>query len=119
VIPRELTHVRAIAIDVDSPRSEEARRSQAHFVAAEVHAEIATELAVYVRGERWIRRYDDLPLQPATVSPWKAGGVYLITGGLGGIGSTIARHIAEQAPSSTLVLVGRTDLGAESSWADA
>ena len=34
---------------------------------------------------------------PAVDSPWRPGGVYLITGGLGGIGMSIAQHIAKSS----------------------
>jgi acyl transferase domain-containing protein/aryl carrier-like protein len=39
---------------------------------------------------------------------WKAGGVYLITGGAGGLGLVFARWIARQAAGAKLVLVGRS-----------
>ena len=38
---------------------------------------------------------------------WKTGGVYLITGGAGGLGLLFARSIARQAAGARLVLVGR------------
>jgi NADP-dependent 3-hydroxy acid dehydrogenase YdfG len=41
-------------------------------------------------------------------SPWKDGGTYLITGGLGGLGLIFAREIAAQAKDASLILVGRT-----------
>ncbi|MCX7293787.1 SDR family NAD(P)-dependent oxidoreductase, partial [Janthinobacterium sp.] len=43
-------------------------------------------------------------------APWKAGGVYLITGGLGGLGQIFAREIATQAPGARLILTGRRAL---------
>ncbi len=44
----------------------------------------------------------------AGAAPLRAGGTYVITGGLGGIGLALARHIAETAEGSRLVLVGRS-----------
>ncbi|MEU9678026.1 SDR family NAD(P)-dependent oxidoreductase [Streptomyces parvus] len=41
-------------------------------------------------------------------TPWRAGGVYLITGGLGGLGRIVAEEIVEQVRDATLVLVGRS-----------
>ncbi|MBR8740350.1 hypothetical protein DSY14_01205 [Nocardiopsis sp. MG754419] len=41
--------------------------------------------------------------------PWRSGGVYLVTGGAGGLGAVFARHIASRAPGATLVLCGRSD----------
>ncbi|WP_406003970.1 SDR family NAD(P)-dependent oxidoreductase [Streptomyces sp. NBC_00987] len=43
-----------------------------------------------------------------TGMPWRSGGVYLITGGAGGIGAVVARRIARDAVRPTLVLVGRS-----------
>ncbi|MFK3789065.1 amino acid adenylation domain-containing protein [Pseudomonas piscis] len=41
-------------------------------------------------------------------APWRADGVYLITGGLGGIGMIMARAIGSAAPRARVVLCGRT-----------
>ncbi|GAB7028627.1 hypothetical protein JCM4914_00880 [Streptomyces platensis subsp. malvinus] len=42
------------------------------------------------------------------MAPWRDGGVYLITGGAGGIGAVIARAIARDVARPTLVLAGRS-----------
>ncbi|MGJ7907988.1 SDR family NAD(P)-dependent oxidoreductase [Actinopolyspora sp. H202] len=41
-------------------------------------------------------------------SPWRAGGVYLITGGLGALGRIFAEEIIGQVKDAELVLVGRS-----------
>ncbi|MBB5101168.1 SDR family NAD(P)-dependent oxidoreductase [Streptomyces spectabilis] len=55
------------------------------------------------------------PLEPldetAEPVPWRAGGVYLITGGAGGLGRIFARDIARRAPGAVLCLTGRSPLG--------
>ncbi|MER5985193.1 SDR family NAD(P)-dependent oxidoreductase [Streptomyces sp. NPDC001787] len=43
-----------------------------------------------------------------TGTPWRSEGVYLITGGAGGIGAVVARRIARDCARPTLVLVGRS-----------
>ncbi|MEU7305621.1 SDR family NAD(P)-dependent oxidoreductase, partial [Streptomyces sp. NPDC007206] len=55
---------------------------------------------------RWEAVEDAVPDQP-----WKAGGVYLVTGGAGGLGALFAREIARQVPGATLVLCGRSPEG--------
>ncbi|WP_416970861.1 SDR family NAD(P)-dependent oxidoreductase [Streptomyces sp. 4F14] len=40
--------------------------------------------------------------------PWRDGGVYLITGGAGGVGAVVARAIARDVERPTLVLTGRS-----------
>jgi NAD(P)-dependent dehydrogenase (short-subunit alcohol dehydrogenase family) len=57
--------------------------------------------------------------QPApneTESRLRHKGIYLITGGLGGIGLALAEHLAETV-DARLVLVGRTGLPPRSEWA--
>ncbi|MWC28299.1 SDR family NAD(P)-dependent oxidoreductase [Paenibacillus sp. MMS18-CY102] len=44
--------------------------------------------------------------------PWKEGGVYLITGGAGGLGLLVAEAIAREARSASIYLAGRSPLGA-------
>ena len=46
-------------------------------------------------------------------NPWKEGGVYLITGGAGGLGIIFAQEIATKAKGVTLVLTGRSELSGE------
>ncbi|MGP1683776.1 MAG: SDR family NAD(P)-dependent oxidoreductase, partial [Giesbergeria sp.] len=65
----------------------------------------------YVQGERQVLDWHELPAVPAAV-PWRDAGVYLVTGGLGGLGRIVALEIARQARGVTLVLVGRRGLDA-------
>ncbi|MEX3628067.1 MAG: amino acid adenylation domain-containing protein [Burkholderia sp.] len=43
----------------------------------------------------------------APALPWREHGVYLLTGGLGGLGRLLAEEILSQAPAATVVLCGR------------
>ncbi|HEX6290122.1 MAG TPA: AMP-binding protein, partial [Herpetosiphonaceae bacterium] len=56
----------------------------------------------------------DLRQEPMREPPFKTGGLYLVTGGVGGIGGLIAKHLREQY-DARLLLVGRTPLSALSS----
>ena len=42
--------------------------------------------------------------------PWRDGGVYLITGGAGGLGLIFAEEIARGAKDAVMVLTGRSEL---------
>ncbi len=54
------------------------------------------------------------PVAPAShPAPWRDGKVYLVTGGLGGLGRHIACAIRASAPRATVVLAGRSPLGPE------
>ncbi|MEU5186688.1 SDR family NAD(P)-dependent oxidoreductase [Streptomyces klenkii] len=59
-------------------------------------------------GERAVREWTPVtPGAGAADTPWRAGGVYLITGGAGGIGAVVARRIARDVARPVLVLAGR------------
>ena len=65
----------------------------------------------YLHGKRYVSswRVLDAAGQQAA-SPWKDGGTYLITGGLGGLGLIVAREIATRTQNATLILAGRSPL---------
>ncbi|MFJ5951212.1 SDR family NAD(P)-dependent oxidoreductase [Streptomyces noursei] len=80
----------------------------------------AAEPVVAHRGRtRFTPGWQPLPLAPAPHRPprIREEGVYLITGGLGGIGRTLAAHLARTA-RARLVLVGRSALPARNDWDD-
>ncbi len=65
----------------------------------------------YDAGERQVLGWSELTgAQPQM--PWKDGGVYLITGGLGGLGRLFAKEIAQRTRGAVLVLTGRRELDA-------
>ena|GEM_PF-881409 len=65
----------------------------------------------YREGKRLVSCLElvDLASQEQQELPLKQGGIYLITGGLGGIGVEIAQYILEHY-QARLILVGRTEL---------
>ncbi|MBT2404440.1 MULTISPECIES: SDR family NAD(P)-dependent oxidoreductase [unclassified Streptomyces] len=56
-------------------------------------------------------REDDTPAEARV--PWRSGGVYLVTGGLGGLGTLVARDMAACVRDVKIVLAGRSPLGPE------
>ncbi len=59
-----------------------------------------------IRGPyRWVRTFD--PVQLENAAALRQGGVYLITGGFGGVGRALARRLARDF-GARLVLIGRT-----------
>ena len=67
----------------------------------------------YLRGQRLVRKWRELEgISAPQNTRWKPGGVYLITGGAGGIGLHIARDMAADGRKPVLWLLGRSPLSA-------
>ena len=65
-------------------------------------------LIAYRAGARWQRRFAPMPWHGKTVPlGLRAGGCYVVTGGLGAVGLELACAIAQAAPGARLVLVNR------------
>lgn len=63
----------------------------------------------YQAGQRQVQRWHPCPTMDLAVgTPWKDHGVYLITGGLGGLGQIFARAMAANVSDATLILTGRS-----------
>jgi acyl-CoA synthetase (AMP-forming)/AMP-acid ligase II/acyl carrier protein len=81
--------------------------------AARILSEItsATAEVAYRNGQRWVSQLEKVNLgrQPLHDLPFKSGGMYLLTGGLGGIAVEIARYLLKNY-DARLLLVGRTSL---------
>ena len=111
VIPKELTNVRCRNIDLEDVDADAAEK-----VVAEIQSQSTESPVAYRKDRRWVQTFvrsrgtgnrDSVALRD--------GGVYLITGGLGGIGLTLAESIAKSV-RSRLVLMGRRDFPAPESW---
>jgi phthiocerol/phenolphthiocerol synthesis type-I polyketide synthase E len=118
VIPQELPGISCVHVDLPAPGlGDEPAAVWADRLLAELEAG-AGEAAVAWRGHsRWVERFESERTAPAAApSPrLREGGVYLITGGTGGIGLTLAEWLAATVRAK-LVLVGRTSLPPETEW---
>ncbi|GAA1691497.1 hypothetical protein GCM10009745_41050 [Kribbella yunnanensis] len=77
------------------------------------------EPQVALRGRhRWEPSYVCLRSAPEETGRLRRGGVYLITGGLGGIGLEIAEYLAREFQAK-LVLVGRSAPADDTTWSEA
>jgi acyl transferase domain-containing protein/acyl carrier protein len=113
-MPREMPSVSVRGVDVGAGRAE--------TVAAQLFRELGSGSAegeVALRGrKRWALRYSAIRLDEAVGRPpvLKDKGVYVITGGLDGLGRDLAKELARLA-RARIVLVGGSGLPPRSAWA--
>lgn len=115
VAPKELPSLKTRLVDVDWSEGVTGAReaNMLDRVVQEITAP-ADQVVVAFRGaDRLAERFAPFPLPEAdSIDAVRDGGVYLVTGGLGGIGLELARDLAEMARVK-LVLVSRSGLPAE------
>ncbi|MEU6718019.1 SDR family NAD(P)-dependent oxidoreductase [Nonomuraea sp. NPDC046802] len=93
--------------------------SDAAAVCAELLGPGAPAVVALRQGARYVAELGPLHLpQRARTPVVQTGGVHLITGGLGGLGLAIARHLACTVPGVRLALVGRTALPPRERWSE-
>ncbi len=112
VIPREYPGIRCRSIDIPADGD---LSSTVQDVILEPGMPHASRSIAYRAGYRWEQSFEPGALPPRIVKNVREGGVYLITGGMGGIGLTLAAHLAETA-HARVALVGRTALPDRSMW---
>lgn len=71
--------------------------------------------AAFRLGARWSADLDAVQLPEPVTTSIRTGGVYLITGGLGGLGLSLGLAFSERG-AGVLVLVGRSGLPPRASW---
>jgi len=116
VLPAEVANLACRSIDVDAPPAGtwKERRLVASIVDELLDSdavERGESFVAYRGAERWIESFDTQALAPAQPETCRLveGGVYVLTGGLGGIGSVLAEHLASRY-HARLVLTSRTGL---------
>jgi len=114
VIPVELPGIACRSIDVEFEGVD--ADEYAAQILAEMGAVHETDPVAYRSGERFVQNLEDFDLANATErTRLELGGVYLITGGLGGIGLVVAEHLAREF-RARLILVSRSAPPAEAHW---
>jgi phthiocerol/phenolphthiocerol synthesis type-I polyketide synthase E len=116
VIPQEYANLRCRAVDLQASSHEENMLSDS--VMAQILAEDLVrqdEPVVAYRGRhRWVPAFEPVKLDRPNGQPLllRTQGVYLITGGLGGVGLQLADYLVRTV-QARLVLIGRSQPTAE------
>ena len=81
------------------------------FTPVDLLAELSDERPQirYLAGQRQMRTLEELSMIPAAEPTLRRGGVYVVTGGAGGLGRIFAEHLVQKY-DTRLVLVGRSEL---------
>ena len=117
VIPREYSNVRCQSIDVVYPQDDVARDRILTQLVAEIGVRDSDPVVAYRGADRYVQTFSPVRIEEPlrSASRLRRRGVYLITGGLGGVGLTLADHLARSF-QARLVLVGRSALPWREQW---
>ncbi|MBK8257161.1 MAG: SDR family NAD(P)-dependent oxidoreductase [Polyangiaceae bacterium] len=108
VMPREMPGVRVRSVDVVLPPVDR-RALVLEQLLAELNQPPGAPIVAYRGRDRWVQTFEHVHIPPAKSTPRiRNGGVFLITGGLGGIGMELAEDLARAANNAKLVLIART-----------
>ncbi len=97
---------------IDNDHAEGSSTSM-HALMAEIlldHSVVDAHVA-YRNGQRWVRHYEALnkaPTQSSSNPDFRQGGVYLFTGGLGGLGLALAKLLVEKYQAKVVLCSRKT-----------
>lgn len=116
--PREFPPVRCHTIDLPASETGHFTTGQADQLIAEACAAAEDVVVAYRHAHRWVEAFAPVRLAPAKGLPerLRLRGVYLITGGLGGIGLVLADYLARTV-QARLILTSRSGLPERAAWA--
>ncbi|WP_165836439.1 SDR family NAD(P)-dependent oxidoreductase [Taibaiella soli] len=76
-------------------------------------AQAADRHVRYEDGKRLVKSWQYAEEKTMVPNPWRTNGVYLITGGIGGLGLVFTEEIFRRTSRATIILVGRSPLSPE------
>lgn len=118
VIPQEYPQLSCRFLDIELPAPGSLAEGQlADQMIAEAQLHSSGAAIAYRGSHRWLQTFEPIRRDRPAPACLRSGGVYLITGGLGGIGLALARHLA-RTRQAKLVLLGRSGLPPRDSWAE-
>jgi malonyl CoA-acyl carrier protein transacylase/NAD(P)-dependent dehydrogenase (short-subunit alcohol dehydrogenase family) len=119
VIRREFPNITCFNVDLAATREPaDVGENHRRWIVSEFVRPIAGEILAYRGAHRWRRKFLPVTLPAvARMDRLRERGVYLITGGTGGIGLALARHLAENC-RARLVLTKKNPFPEKSRWKD-
>jgi acyl transferase domain-containing protein/acyl carrier protein len=107
VIPQEYPNISCRLVDILLPTS--TSEDFLKVLLAELTAKSEDSIIAYRNNYRWVQTFEPIALEPGSVDQnrLRQGGVYLITGGMGGMGLVLAEYLAKTVQAK-LILLGRS-----------
>jgi amino acid adenylation domain-containing protein len=118
VIPSEYPNIKCSSIDLEGRQLTGTKlETLLPQLLTEITAPITAPFIAYRNGYRWVQTFVPTPMEKPTqpMPLLRAGGVYLITGGQGGLGLVFARYLAETIKGK-IILIGRSTFPAREEW---
>ncbi|MDZ8067352.1 MAG: SDR family NAD(P)-dependent oxidoreductase [Nostoc sp. DedQUE08] len=118
VIPQEYANINCRSIDVILPPNDSWQEEKLiEKLLAELTVDNSEKLIAYRGLNRWVQSFEPVHFDKAKIETprLRERGVYLITGGLGGIGLVLAEYLARTVQAK-LLLVGRSALPKKDEW---
>ncbi len=114
VIPKEFKNIRCCSLDIEIRGQREGLPDR---IVSEFTMNLPDPVVAYRGYRRWIPAFEQLPLKDngSDGSVLRNEGVYLITGGLGGIGLGMGEYLAKKIKAK-VVLIGRTEPPPRNRW---
>ena len=117
VISQEYVTIAAHNVDIDIPRHATPEERHTHHLLEAIVSRPTGMITAYRKQQKWLQALEPihLALEPITHSPLRQKGVYLITGGLGNVGFTLASYLTDQV-QARLALLSHAPLPPQNEW---
>ncbi|MGD2090545.1 MAG: SDR family NAD(P)-dependent oxidoreductase [Candidatus Aminicenantes bacterium] len=118
VIPSEYSNIKCNCMDIvlPAPDSSQLENLREQLFEELISGEVGL-VAAFRSNQRWVQSYEPLRLEKSSSGVrFKKEGVYLVTGGLGGVGMKLAEYIAQKISSPRLILIGRSEFPPRDKW---
>jgi len=118
VIPTEYANIRCTNVDIVFPGPGTGKETRLmEQLLLELRRDTPDKMIAYRNNYRWVQTYEPFPLEKPGEKPphLRNGGVYLVSGGLGGMGLVIAEHLVRSV-KARLILIGRSALPRRDQW---
>jgi len=119
VTSQEYPNIQCTSIDIVLPKVDAEQEQQLDLLMEELSTKTSEPIVAYRGKHRWLQTFETVRLGKTAepITRVRENGVYLITGGLGGIGLALAEYLS-QTVRPKLVLTSRTILPPRDEWND-